>query len=279
MSDPSNPLHAELLTGVDLCTDYMVFDNTRPPFDDVKVRQAFSESFDRQLFINLVYNGNALPAVGLYPPGLPGRREGLQGLPFDPAGAQALLAEFEIRRRGLPRSGDLRRGVRNLRQPGSGGDGGDVEKIFGRDRAGGKPAAGKILRRAGRRAGRANVVRRLVRGLPRPGEFRRYPLPHQFGPSTKAAIQTPRWIPSSKRPAPKRILPSGSRCTSRRKISSSRMRRSFSPSTRCPTRWSNRTFKDTSARRSTSRSSGISRSMRRSCRNPLRVVGGWRMIY
>ncbi len=92
-SDPSGPLHAELMTGVDLCTGFVVFDNTRPPFDDVKVRQAFSKAFDRGLFINLVYGGDALPAVGLYPPGLPGRREGLTGLPFDPAGAKALLAE------------------------------------------------------------------------------------------------------------------------------------------------------------------------------------------
>jgi len=91
-SDPSGPLHAELVAGVDLCTDYMVFDNTRPPFDDPKVRQAFSEAFDRQLFISLVYSGDALPAVGLYPPGLPGRREGLTGLPFDPEGAKVLLS-------------------------------------------------------------------------------------------------------------------------------------------------------------------------------------------
>jgi ABC-type dipeptide transport system, periplasmic component len=91
-SDPSGPLHAELVTGVDLCTNYVVFDNTRPPFDDPKVRQAFSKAFDRQLFINLVYSGDALPAVGLYPPGLPGRREGLTGLPFDPEGAKALLS-------------------------------------------------------------------------------------------------------------------------------------------------------------------------------------------
>jgi oligopeptide transport system substrate-binding protein len=102
VSDPSNPLHAELSTGVDLCTDYMVFDATRPPFDDPKVRQAFSEAFDRQLFIDLVYNGRALPAVGLYPPGLPGRREGLQGLPFDPEGAKALLADSKYGGAGFP---------------------------------------------------------------------------------------------------------------------------------------------------------------------------------
>jgi oligopeptide transport system substrate-binding protein len=93
VSDPENPLNAELTGGTDLCTLFMVFDNTRPPFDDIKVRQAFSLAFDRRQFVNIVYDGAALPAAGLYPPGMPGRREGLDALKFDPAAAQALLAE------------------------------------------------------------------------------------------------------------------------------------------------------------------------------------------
>jgi oligopeptide transport system substrate-binding protein len=93
VSDPENPLYSELTGGPDLCTLFMVFDNTRPPFDDVKVRQAFSLAFDRQQFVNIVYDGAALPATGLYPPGMPGRREGLESLKFDPAAARALLAE------------------------------------------------------------------------------------------------------------------------------------------------------------------------------------------
>jgi oligopeptide transport system substrate-binding protein len=91
--DPTEPLHNELLTGVDLCTDYMVFDTTRPPFDDVKVRKAFSMAFDRQKYIDVVLDGHALPAIGLYPPGLPGFNIALKGLPYDPAQARRLLAE------------------------------------------------------------------------------------------------------------------------------------------------------------------------------------------
>jgi oligopeptide transport system substrate-binding protein len=93
VSDPENSLYAELTGGADMCTLFIVFDNTRPPFDDVKVRQAFSLAFDRQQFVNIVYDGAALPATGLYPPGMPGRREGLENLKFDPAAAKALLAE------------------------------------------------------------------------------------------------------------------------------------------------------------------------------------------
>ncbi len=91
--DPTEPLNANLLTGVDLCTSYVVFDTTVPPFDDVNVRKAFSMAFDRQRYVDVLYRGLALPAVGLYPPGLPGFDYGLEGLPFDPAQARELLAQ------------------------------------------------------------------------------------------------------------------------------------------------------------------------------------------
>ncbi len=92
-TDPSEPLHNELITGVSLCTEYMVFDTTRAPFDDVNVRKAFSMAFDRQKYIDVVLDGYALPAIGLYPPGLPGFNVGLKGLPYDPEQARQLLAQ------------------------------------------------------------------------------------------------------------------------------------------------------------------------------------------
>jgi oligopeptide transport system substrate-binding protein len=91
--DPTEPLHSELHTGVDLCTGYVVFDTTQPPFDDVKVRQAFTMAFDRQKYIDVVMQGHALPALGPYPPGLPGFNVALKGLSFDPNRARQLLAE------------------------------------------------------------------------------------------------------------------------------------------------------------------------------------------
>ena len=91
--DPTEPLHDELLTGVNLCTGYVVFDVTQPPFDDINVRQAFSMAFDRQKYIDVVLTGRALPAHGIFPPGLPGFNIGLVGLPFDPERARQLLAE------------------------------------------------------------------------------------------------------------------------------------------------------------------------------------------
>lgn len=91
--DPTEPMHNELLSGVNLCTGYITFDTTRPPFDDVNVRKAFTMAFDRQRYIDIVQNGHALPANGLYPPGLPGFNMQLKGLPYDPKQARQLLKQ------------------------------------------------------------------------------------------------------------------------------------------------------------------------------------------
>ncbi len=91
-SNPAEPMHNELLTGVSLCTGYVIFDTSKPPFDDPNVRKAFSMAFNRQQYIDVVLSGHALPAVGLYPPGLPGFNKELKGLQFDPAKARELLA-------------------------------------------------------------------------------------------------------------------------------------------------------------------------------------------
>ncbi|MCC6498658.1 MAG: peptide ABC transporter substrate-binding protein [Anaerolineales bacterium] len=92
-TDPTEPLHNELLTGVSLCTGYVNFDSTRPPFDDVNVRKAFSMAFDRQKYVDVALDGQDLPAIGLYPPALPGFNINLKGLPYDPEQARQLLAE------------------------------------------------------------------------------------------------------------------------------------------------------------------------------------------
>ncbi|MBE3068558.1 MAG: peptide ABC transporter substrate-binding protein, partial [Chloroflexi bacterium] len=91
--DPADPLHTDLYSGVSLCTDYVVFDVTQPPFEDVKVRQAFSMAFDRQKYIDVVNNGVSILAKGPYPPALPGYNLDLQGLPYDPGQARQLLDE------------------------------------------------------------------------------------------------------------------------------------------------------------------------------------------
>lgn len=93
VQDPADPLHAALYSGVSLCTDYVVFDVALPPFDDVKVRQAFTMAFNRQKYIDVVNNGVGILAKGPYPPALPGYNTNLQGLSYDPVLARQLLAE------------------------------------------------------------------------------------------------------------------------------------------------------------------------------------------
>ena len=101
--DPADPLHADLHSGVSLCTDYVVFDVNQPPFEDVKVRQAFSMAFDRQKYIDVVTNGVGLLAKGPYPPAMPGYNLDLQGLPYDPGQARQLLSESSYSNpQGLP---------------------------------------------------------------------------------------------------------------------------------------------------------------------------------
>ena len=71
----------------------MAFDVTQPPFDDVKVRQAFTMAFDKEKYIQVVLSNAALPAKGLYPPALPGYNLDLKGLEYDPVRARQLLKE------------------------------------------------------------------------------------------------------------------------------------------------------------------------------------------
>jgi oligopeptide transport system substrate-binding protein len=91
--DPKDLLNPDVMSSVNMCTSYVTFDTKQPPFDDVKVRQAFAHAFDRQKFIDVVLLGIGVPAKGIYPPALPGFNRDFQGLSFDPARARNLLAE------------------------------------------------------------------------------------------------------------------------------------------------------------------------------------------
>jgi len=77
----------------DLSLQYYGFDTSRPPFNDVRVRQAFATAVDWRRLIALSAAGTATPATGMVPPGIPGR-SAADFLPkLDPAGARALLAQ------------------------------------------------------------------------------------------------------------------------------------------------------------------------------------------
>jgi oligopeptide transport system substrate-binding protein len=77
----------------DLSLQYYGFDTTRPPFDDVRVRQAFARAVDWRRLIGLSSVGTGLPASGMVPRGIPGRSD-TDFLPaLDPEGARRLLSD------------------------------------------------------------------------------------------------------------------------------------------------------------------------------------------
>ncbi len=77
------------------CTYYYGFVNTKPPFDDVRVRRAFSAAIDRQGLIDNVLKGGQIPATTFAPPGIFGAPEpGTVGLGYEPDYAKAQLQEF-----------------------------------------------------------------------------------------------------------------------------------------------------------------------------------------
>ncbi len=92
--DPNSPFSQELRTAVTLCTSAIGLNNRLAPFDNPLVRQAFNYALDKELLIQTFNNGNALPAAGPLPPGMPGYGlSGVSGYPYDPARARQLLAE------------------------------------------------------------------------------------------------------------------------------------------------------------------------------------------
>jgi len=91
--DPTNPLNKELTIAPQWSTIYIGFNVNVPPFDDVKVRQAFNYALDREKINRVVMKGMERTAKGILPPGMPGYNEDLKGFPYDPEKARQLIAE------------------------------------------------------------------------------------------------------------------------------------------------------------------------------------------
>ncbi|HEX8395607.1 MAG TPA: ABC transporter substrate-binding protein [Longimicrobium sp.] len=71
---------------------FLAWNNTRPLFSDTRVRRALTMGIDRQQLINGLLQGFGQPATGIIPAWSP-MYTPLQPLPFDPAGARALLQQ------------------------------------------------------------------------------------------------------------------------------------------------------------------------------------------
>jgi oligopeptide transport system substrate-binding protein len=89
-SDPQLSKEAVDLPGS--CTFYLGYNVRKPPFDNIKVRQAFAQALDRETWVKDILNGLGKPAYSFIPPGFPGYME-TDKWKFDPEAARKTLAE------------------------------------------------------------------------------------------------------------------------------------------------------------------------------------------
>lgn len=97
VTDKSNPLSRELRVRTDMDLQYLGFNVMAKPFDDVKVRHAFSHALDREKIANVTLKKTVVKAEGILPPGMPGRSDKVKGLDFDVSRARQLIAESSYR--------------------------------------------------------------------------------------------------------------------------------------------------------------------------------------
>ncbi|MFC1860943.1 peptide ABC transporter substrate-binding protein [Chloroflexota bacterium] len=91
--DKAGPLHKELVIFPELSLSYIGFNCSKPPFDDVNIRRAFSHAIDKNKMVDLIYRDMKQRADGILPPGIPGFNENLSGLNYDVDKAKKLIKE------------------------------------------------------------------------------------------------------------------------------------------------------------------------------------------
>ncbi|HEX6606717.1 MAG TPA: peptide ABC transporter substrate-binding protein [Chloroflexia bacterium] len=104
VQDPAGPLHGELHITPGLSTTYLGFNMNKPPFDDPKVREAFSLVVNRDKIARVMFNGRVEQAAGIVPTALPGYLPAVTVPAPNIARARQLLAESRYHgASGLPR--------------------------------------------------------------------------------------------------------------------------------------------------------------------------------
>jgi dipeptide transport system substrate-binding protein len=75
---------------------YLAMNVQKPPFDNVKVRQAINMAIDKASIVAAVYQGAGTPAKNPIPPTIWSYDNDIQAYPYDPEKAKAMLAEAGV---------------------------------------------------------------------------------------------------------------------------------------------------------------------------------------
>ncbi len=89
--DPHDPLFGNVYKQQRLCTNFIVLNNSIPPFDDPLVRKAFELAINRPIYTEVTAALGDLPGYGILPPGMPGYSSEWKPDMFDPGAAKQLL--------------------------------------------------------------------------------------------------------------------------------------------------------------------------------------------
>jgi oligopeptide transport system substrate-binding protein len=90
-ADPELSKEAHIYPGS--CTFALMYHQLKPPFNDQKVREAFSYALDRDAWVADVLKGLGSPTLTWIPKGFPGYQEGETRFGFDPAKAVQTLTD------------------------------------------------------------------------------------------------------------------------------------------------------------------------------------------
>lgn len=113
VTDRNNPLSKELQSVPELSVTYLSFNLRHKPFDDPKVREAFSRAIDKQKIARVMFQSRVRQASGFVPPDMAGYVPPTVDEGYDVTRARQLIAESTYREvKNLPRvrlytSGDL----------------------------------------------------------------------------------------------------------------------------------------------------------------------------
>ncbi|MCL4231966.1 MAG: peptide ABC transporter substrate-binding protein [Dehalococcoidia bacterium] len=113
----NSPLSKEYRPQPRMSVSYLAFNVRKPPFDDLKVRQAMAMSVDKERINQVLFFDSQRVADGILPPDMPGYTESVSAYAFNPDKAKQTLGESKY-------AGKMPRIV--LTYAGQGGDAPDV---------------------------------------------------------------------------------------------------------------------------------------------------------